>query len=180
VFYLFLKAAYLTILCLVFAIIYIIMPYTKVRFASALAGGIFAGTVYRLAEWAYIKFQIGVASYGDVYSNFAALPLFLAWLQISWIIVLLGVEVSYASERYVLYGFDPDFTKLSRRNRQALVILVLREIVQRFSNRETASGAREISARCAIPRRLADEIISELVITGLVSEVTGRRPGIVY
>lgn len=179
-FYLLLEVIYYSIIWLIFTIIYIIMPYKKVRFISALSGGIFAGSIYLLAKWIYVKFQIGVSSYGDVYSNFAALPLFLAWLQISWVIMLFGVEVSYASESYILYGFDPDFAKLGRRDRMALLILILRDIVQRFCGREEPPSICEISVKYSIPYRLASEIISDLEETGLVSEVINNQSNTVF
>ena len=57
-----------------------------------------AGTAYQIAQWAYISFQVGVARYNAIYGSFAALPLFLIWLQASWLIVLFGAEISYAGQ----------------------------------------------------------------------------------
>ena len=84
--------------CLVwilFTFIYILMPNTKVNFSSGFIAGVFAGTIFQLAQWAYIYFQVGVAKYNAIYGSFAALPLFLVWLQLSWLIVLLGAEISF-------------------------------------------------------------------------------------
>jgi membrane protein len=83
------------VIWLVFTFIYVFMPNTKVALKSALWGGIFAGTIYQLVQLAYISFQIGVSNYGAIYGSFAALPLFLVWLQLSWLIVLLGAELSF-------------------------------------------------------------------------------------
>src|SRR3972149_3873262 len=77
---------------LLFTFIYIVMPNTKVNFKSALIAGIIAGTIFQVSEWAYISFQIGVAKYNAIYGSFAAMPLFLIWLQTSWLIVLFGAE----------------------------------------------------------------------------------------
>ena len=80
---------------LVFSFLYYYIPNTKVPIRSALAAGIVAGAVFYLVQWIYIKFQIGIANYSTVYGSFAALPLFLIWLQTSWLILLAGAELSY-------------------------------------------------------------------------------------
>jgi len=81
-----------------FTFIYMFMPYTKVYARSAIIAGLIAGSAFQIWQWAYIKFQIGVISYGAVYGSFAALPLFLIWLQISWLILLAGAELAFETE----------------------------------------------------------------------------------
>ncbi|MBE9531782.1 MAG: YihY/virulence factor BrkB family protein, partial [Proteobacteria bacterium] len=77
---------------------YVVMPNVKVSFKSALIAAIIAGTCYQFAQWGYIHFQVGIARYNAIYGSFAALPLFLIWLEISWIIVLFGAEISYSHQ----------------------------------------------------------------------------------
>ena len=89
-----LKLAPYAVLWLLFIFMYSFMPNTKVRSSSAIVGGIIAGTLFQLFQWVYINFQIGVARYNAIYGSFAALPLFLIWLNWSWLIVLYGAEVS--------------------------------------------------------------------------------------
>ena len=86
------------IVWILFTFIYIFMPNTKVRFTSGLVGGIVAGTIYQLVQWGYIAFQVGVAKYNAIYGSFAALPLFLVWLQLSWLVVLFGAEICFSHQ----------------------------------------------------------------------------------
>ena len=81
-----------------FTFIYLFMPYTKVYARSAIIAGVIAGTAFQAWQWGYIKFQVGASSYGMVYGSFAALPLFLIWLQISWLILLAGAELAFETE----------------------------------------------------------------------------------
>jgi membrane protein len=94
----FLKFTPYVLIWALFTILYIIMPNTKVHFKAGLLGGVVAGTLYQIAQGAYISFQIGAAKYNAIYGSFAALPLFLMWVQISWWIVLFGAELSFASQ----------------------------------------------------------------------------------
>lgn len=67
-----------------FTLIYAVVPNTKVLWRSAFMAGIVAGTVFMLFQWGYLYLQGWMTSYNAIYGSFAALPLFLLWLQISW------------------------------------------------------------------------------------------------
>jgi membrane protein len=80
---------------LLFSSIYFFAPSTKVPWKSGVIAGIIAGTAYQVVQWTYFHFQIGLSSYGAIYGSFAAFPLFLIWLNLSWLILLAGAEIGY-------------------------------------------------------------------------------------
>ncbi|MDP8265168.1 MAG: YihY/virulence factor BrkB family protein, partial [Candidatus Aceula lacicola] len=133
------------VIWVMFTFIYIFMPNTKVKFSSALLGGIIAGTVYQIVQWAYINFQIGASKYGAIYGSFAALPLFLVWLQISWLIVLFGAEVSFAKQNVETYEFEPDCLKASRSFRRFMALAITHLCIKHQYKGESAPTAEEIS-----------------------------------
>lgn len=94
----FLKVSPFILSWALFTFVYIFMPNTKVNFKTALIAGILAGSAFQIWQWIYFKFQIGAASYGAIYGSFAALPLFLIWVQVSWLILLAGAEIAYEME----------------------------------------------------------------------------------
>ncbi len=154
-------------------LVYLVMPNTRIPLKSAILGGIVAGTIAQIVQWAYIKFQIGAASYGAIYGSFAALPLFLAMLQMSWMIVLFGAEISFARGHIETYGFHPNYSRLSFAFRRLLAFRVFHLLVQRFSQGESAPTATEISGQLRIPLRLVQQLLEEWMEAGLVVEVTG-------
>ena len=79
--------------------LYIYMPNTKVKFKHALIAGVLAGTAHQAFQFLYISGQLWVSRYNAIYGSFAALPLFLLWLQISWTICLFGAELTYAGQK---------------------------------------------------------------------------------
>ena len=101
----------------------------KIRFRSGLVGGLIAGTLYQIFQFAYLTFQIGVSKYNAIYGSFTALPLFLVWLQLSWIILLFGAEISFAHQNEESYEFEPDCAKISHRYR---ALLEMRELLLRW------------------------------------------------
>ncbi|MBL7113265.1 MAG: YihY/virulence factor BrkB family protein [Bacteroidales bacterium] len=161
---------------LLFTILYVIMPNTKVIFRNALYGGIIAGAIFQLTQWAYIYFQVGVSKYGAIYTSFAALPLFLIWLQLSWLIVLLGAEISYAYQNIEKYEFEAEALKISNYNRRLLTFLILHQVVKGFMTGDQPLTARDIGHNLGIPMRLVRDIIFSLTENNLLAETTTESP----
>jgi len=154
-----------------FTFIYIFMPNTKVNLKSGILAGVIAGTIFQFAQGAYITFQIGVAKYNAIYGSFAALPLFLIWLQLSWLIVLLGAEISFAHQNVDTYEFEPDCLKASIAFKRAFTLHILQMIVKNFKQGEKPLTDREISHQTDGPVRLVRQLLYELVECGILSEV---------
>jgi membrane protein len=153
-----------------FTMLYLIMPNTKIPIRSAILGGVVAGTIAQIVQWIYIKFQIGVASYGAIYGSFAALPLFLGMLQTSWMIVLFGAEIAHANEHYETFGFHPDYSKLSVSSKRVLMLRIFHLLTKKFSLGEKPLTAHQIAHALEIPVRLVGQFLHELIDVGLVVE----------
>ena len=119
-----------------FTALYIFMPNTKVKFRHALIAGILAGSAYQFFQYIYIGGQLSVARYNAIYGSFAALPLFLLWVHISWTICLFGAEFTYASQNLRNFSFDKDTRNISRRYHDFVAILIMSRIAKRFANYE--------------------------------------------
>ena len=94
------------LMSLLFIVLYVYMPNTKVRFSCAVIPGILAGIAMHLLQIAYIHSQIWVTGYNAIYGSFAALPLFMLWLQISWTICLFGAQLTYTNQNLNRIGFN--------------------------------------------------------------------------
>ena len=110
-----LKITPYVITILVFTGLYIFLPNTKVRFINGFVAGILAGIAFQFFQFIYISGQIWVSNYNAIYGSFAALPLLLLWLQLSWLICLFGAEVSYAALNVKKFSFERDSKNISRR-----------------------------------------------------------------
>ena len=153
-------------------VLYVMMPNARIPIRSNILGGIVAGTLFQIVQWIYIKFQIGVASYGAIYGSFAALPLLLAWLQLSWMIVLFGAEIAFANEHYETFGFQPDYSALSISSKKLLVIKIYHLLIKKFAQGEKPLSARQIAEILEIPFRLVQHLLLELTGAGLVVETS--------
>jgi len=160
---------------ILFVFIYILMPNTKVNFSSGLIAGVIAGTIYQIAQWAYITFQVGMARYNAIYGSFAALPLFLIWIQLSWLIVLFGAEISFAYQYVDTYDFEPDRRFISPAFKKLLSLQISRLIISTFLKAEPPLSAFNISKTLEIPIRLVQQILDELVETGILSDTEVKK-----
>lgn len=156
---------------LMFTGLYIFMPNTKVKLKHALISGIFAGTAYQAFQFLYISGQLWVSQYNAIYGSFAALPLFLLWLQISWTICLFGAELTYAGQNIRNFNFDKDTQNISRRYRDFISIIILSLIAKRFANNEPPYTAEDISEERHIPIRLTNQVLYQLQEINLIHEV---------
>lgn len=151
--------------------LYIFMPNTKVKFKHALVSGILAGTAHQAFQFLYISSQLWVSRYNAIYGSFAALPMFLLWLQISWTICLFGAELTYAGQNIRNFSFDKDTRSISRRYRDFVSILIMSLIAKRFEKEEPPYTAEEISEECQIPIRLTQKLFYELQEIKVLHEV---------
>ncbi len=180
VIFFFLKLTPYGLTWILFSMVYMLMPNTRVRFSAGLLGGIAAGTIYQLVQWGYIAFQIGIAKYNAIYGSFAALPLFLIWLNMSWLIVLFGAELAYAHQYVDTYEFETGRSSLSHRARQLAGLRIVHLAVNRFVQGLPPAAPAELADALHLPLRLTRQIIARLVQTGVLAEVhppSSEKPG---
>lgn len=150
-------------------ILFIVMPNAKVKFVPALISGIVAGTVLQVLQWLYIDLQFGITKLSAIYGSFAAVPLFIIWLQSSWIIVLLGAELAFANQNISRYEDESKALNISNYQKRALVLMILHLIIRNFSTGEKPISAENIALTLKIPMRLARDILQDLSSVNLVS-----------
>ena len=156
---------------ILFTFTYIFMPNTKVDFKSGILAGIIAGSACQIFQWGYVSFQVGVAKYNAIYGSFAALPLFMIWLQLSWLIVLFGAEISFAHQNVDTFEFEPDARSVSHAFKRLLALRIVNLLVKHFSDGDGSWDETKISHTLEIPIRLVRQILHELVECGIVSQI---------
>jgi membrane protein len=155
---------------LLFTLVYMIMPNIKVKFKNALIAGIIAGTVFQIVQWAYIHFQVGVSKYSALYGTFAAIPLFLGWLQISWLIVLLGAQISFAYQNLEKYEFQAQSVSISYNRKRLICLYLTQYVIKKFADGHEPATSVQISRELGIPLRLVKDMLNYLVQAKVLNE----------
>jgi membrane protein len=152
-----------------FALMYAMMPNTRVRLLPALAGGAVGGVLYHLVQWAYIAFQVGAAKQNAIYGSFAALPLFLAWVQTSWMIFLFGAQVAYATQHAELWACCMRGPAAGRDRRQLAGLHAAWLVAGRFARGESPLTAAGIARAAEVPPSVVAENLERLTRAGLLA-----------
>ena len=142
-----------------FIALFKLMPNTRVKWKHTIWPGILTGTIFMAVEWAYVHYQIKLSAYNAIYGSFAAIPLFMLWMQISWCICLFGAQFCYANQSLHTYAFERISDELSRRYRDTLILLLMSRICKHF-----ASGLKPFTAhRLAVDTHLPDSLVGILL-----------------
>ena len=170
-----LDAAPTVLIWLFFTLAYMLIPNTRVKFLSALIPGILCGTVFQVVQWLMLSGQIYVSKYNAIYGSFAFLPLLLIWIQLSWLICLSGVVMTYSSQSIFRFGFRDEIKSISQEYYERVTLIALALIVKRFCNAQAPLTKAELSNGSNIPIRLAGKVIDRLVNVELLSVVVGKE-----
>lgn len=164
-----------------FTFLFMALPNTKVKFKAAFIAGIVSAVFFEILQWAYIGFQIGAAKYNAVYGSFAALPLFLIWIQYSWFIVLFGAELAFAYQNVDHYELESEIKNISPRYKRVISLLVANLVVKNFTEGQKPLTADQIANKLDMPVRLARIIATDFIDTGIFTEVkTEREKDVAY
>ncbi len=163
---------------LAFTGLYVFMSNIKVEWRAAFVGGVVGGTLWQIAQVGYIHFQVGVGRYNAIYGTMAALPIFMIWLYLSWVIVLFGLGICYAKQNLRTSGRDLRGSEVSRNSFEQIALALLVTLADRFAKGEPPVSHEQLAKYLFIPPRLCRGIINLLLKVGFVTEIstlTGHR-----
>lgn len=163
----------------VFTFIYALVPNTSVRFSSALAGGVVAAILWNGIGLAFGSLIASSTQYTAIYAAFASLILFMVWLQLAWLIVLLGATVSYAWQ-------NPDRLRLreSTTEHRTLTLMIaaleaLSRIDAQFQQAQPALGSdelkRSLSTELDIDPEDTKQALEQLAKGGVINFVISQK-----
>ncbi len=159
-----------------FTAVYILVPNTKVHFIPALIAGIVCGTIWESAFKAFTGFNVGVANYNKIYGTFAALPVFIIWLYISWIIVLIGAQLSYAIQNMHSLKHHSGNGEFSFDQREKMAFMIMMAASESFHYGIPLPDTESLARSLAIPLPVVEEIIQILCDHHLLNAVQGDTP----
>jgi len=166
-----------------FSFVYIFIPNTQVKIRSALVGGLIAALLWQTVGWGFARFVASSTQYYAIYSSFAILLLFLLWIQIGWVIVLLGAQVAYAHQHIHFYQGERQLLAQSPAGREQLALHAMLLIGRNFYHGIDPKSVTDLAADMQIPAGLVKEFLdmfaeSRLVLPIVDGEtyVLGRDP----
>lgn len=89
-----------------FSAMYKFIPNAEVKYGKALRAAIPAAIAFTVVNYLYLETQVFVTRLNAIYGVFAAVPLFMVWINVGWYIILIGSELSYAFQNVDNYNID--------------------------------------------------------------------------
>lgn len=165
----------MVITSLALSAMYLILPAARVRWGSALTGGVVAGVVFELAKWLYAFYAAKTLSKNALYGSLAALPFFIIWLNYSWRIVLFGADVAHAVQYLSTDPTEETDPRTNQATREEAAVRIAATIAAAFAENAPPPTQWQISSRLLLPAHLTETLCQHLLKGGLIREVAGGR-----
>ena len=182
--FLFNKTAPFVATWIAFYFLYTFVPNTRVRFTSAFIGAFISGTLWQFSNWFFAHFIVSSYQTGAkaaLYAGFATLPLFLVWLYISWAVVLLGSEISYAHQNLGKISWQDKSRGYSHQFWENLALKILIYCSEKFYKGKTPPDSHELARKFSVPDSLILDVVNGLLdqklLLPLDDEPTRYVPG---
>lgn len=159
------------LLCTLSTISFLAMPNTRVRVRSALFSGLLTGIALQVLQILYVELQMGITRLGTLYGSFAAIPLLMVWLQMTWVVVLMGAQLSYYLQNITRYEFEFDVQTVSPKQKKRLSLLVMHALINDFIKGTKPRAPEEISLELSLPARTIHECLDMLHDASMVTQV---------
>lgn len=154
--------------------LFMFVPNTRVRFSSASWASLATTVVFVGWMRIFTVMQVGVAKYNYIYGAFAAIPIFMFWLYITWVIWLLGAEFAFALQYSDTYQMERSAETASVRARLLLAMTVLRDAARAMRPGAGDFDADEFAKRYTVPTRLVHSVVKQLQDHGFLAKLDAR------
>jgi membrane protein len=161
-----------------FSLGYALMPNTQVRPSAAIAGGIFAGTLWQLNNLLSTLYVSRVVTYSKIYGALGIIPVLLVGLYFSWLIVLLEAQVSYAAQNIRSYLQQRASERIDQEGRELLACRVVLMACHNFMRGLKPPSMQEVADQLRASPQWLNRLVHRLTEGGVLSEVSGDAPGL--
>lgn len=162
-----------------FALLYLLMPHTRVSWSAALVGGVVAGVLWQLNQQFSVLYVSRVVNNISIYGSLGAIPVFMIGLYVSWGLLLFGAQVAYTYQNRRAYLQERRAELVSQHGRELAALRLLTVLGQAFERGEPPPPLSRLAESCGVPQRLANQVLEALRRAGLVLEVSGPESAFV-
>jgi len=157
---------------LLFSLMYVLMPNTKVKFKPALIGAFVAALLWEIAKWGFALYVSQADPFSSLYGSLGLIPLFLIWLHLTWMIILFGLELTYTLQGMAGGKFERERTnqQLKQMCDARAVIPLMTALGRRFEVGEFADR-EQLSLRLRLPTLAVSHMLRQLEEARMVNEV---------
>jgi len=161
---------------LAFTLVYIFVPNTKVKLKSAFIGALVAGLLWESVGWGFATFVASSAQYTAIYSALASLIIFMIWMQLSWLILLIGASIAFYYQHPEHHNLQRSI-QLSCRLKEKLALVIMALIVKNFYEKQPPWTTEALAQRLQMPVDAILPLLKCLVDIELLAHTDESAPG---
>lgn len=151
---------------------YLVIPHSRVRLPCAVSGAALAAVLWEVAKNVFANTVGESVQYSTLYGSLAAIPIFLVWLYLSWIIVMLGLETAYTHQHFAVLARYRAVEDPTPRDRVALALKLFLVVAERYQSGQPPPTFDELARRFLVPLRWVETHACRLAEAGLVAQVS--------
>ncbi len=159
------------LLCILATAAFLVMPNTRVKIRPAIIAGLITGIALQVLQILYVQSQMGISKLGTLYGSFAAVPLLMIWVQVTWVALLMGAQLSYYMQNITRYEFEFDVQTVSPKQKKRLSLLVMHCLTDDFIKGIKPRAPEEISHDLSLPVRTVHDCLDQLRDSELVTQL---------
>jgi membrane protein len=149
--------------------VFLIMPNGRVRFLSAVIGGVVGGILWQLTLVLYVNLQVGVAQYNALYAGFGALPIFLVWVYVSWLVVLLAAELAASHQNEQVVRQRMRAREVDQAMQESVAVLLTARAARAYLAHAARPSSTALADELAAPPQTVEEIADALIAGGVLA-----------
>lgn len=156
---------------LAFLLMYLVIPYTRVQLRSALLGAFIGSIFWELGKNVFAN-SVGVSvRYSTIYGSLAVIPIFLIWLYITWIVVLIGLEVAFTHQYFMTLLRSRAVRGGPEGDQVGTGLRLFTLVAQRFVAGQDPPSCDQLSRRLLAPLEIVEKRLNRLEEVGLIRRV---------
>ena len=156
---------------LFFTALYMLIPNTKVKLIPAFFSAVFTSVLFSGLQYFFIHLQVMIITYNKIYGSFSVIFIFFLWLKIMWFFIILGAHLSYFLQNKDLKSHSNDVNSISFKSKEYAGMIVIRELIRRYSNNLSPVTVKELAEKNDIPYDLILYVLTVFEKNGLAAKV---------
>jgi membrane protein len=154
---------------LVLAGVYKMLAHTVVPFRAAVGGALVAVPLWLVAKWAFAVYVTELVGTGNLYGALGLLPLFLIWLNVSWLVFLFGAELANAACNLGTITLEEQaaLTPLGPGD----LLAAAAAVAQSYTTGQGATPVKQLAAQLRVPPDFVHQVMNRLESAGIVCAI---------
>ena len=157
-----------------FTLLYAFLPNTKVKLLAALTGAVIAASLWMLTRWALTAGSSTLVSYNTLYGSLATIPITMFWLYLTWLVVILGAELTFAIQNSGTQRNEELAAEATTLCREVVALRLVALVAHAFDRGAPPPTRAALAEQVGAPVGLCGALLFHLTEDGILRELESK------